>query len=309
MTISDKLVVSPSRLGTFDRCEFKYHLSYEEGWKAKAEVGPLGLGKMIHRFMAVGYSTRLTLDLPCFKTEPVLEAIREDLAAVLVDTSDFDNLQQVQRAAKIVLRYFEDYAPLKDRHWKPVAVEQHFQVTLLDENGVPYDEQGIVDLFMLNTKNNSLYGWDHKSCGGTQRFWTPEQVEADTQLGNYALIMRELGYPVKGICYNMLNTYEYKNPQDDLDKLFKREFSHRTDTELFNLTKNNGQAVADMRALENKPYRRRSLNKDCTWCHFYDPCIMSMKGVDPLPILQNNFAKESDAESTEESSQENPRIL
>jgi len=99
--------------------------------------------------------------------------------------------------------------------------------------------------------------------------------------------MREhLGIDIFGLMYNMINTYDYKNPPSS-DKLFLRKRTYRTPQELDSIMHEIGATVDDM--IENQDNPIRNLNRDCSWCEFQDPCLMSMKGMDIEPLMEDVF--------------------
>lgn len=131
----------------------------------------------------------------------------------------------------------------------------------------------------------------------------------DPQLPAYAMVMREkLGIDIFGLMYNMLNTYDYKSPPPP-EKLFLRKRTYRTPEELDSVLKEIGATVDDM--IDNAENPIRNLTRDCSWCEFQDPCLMSMKGMDIQPLMEDVFEQKGprpDAARIEEGAKSN-RVL
>lgn len=272
-------IVSHSQLTTLDRCSFAWDISYVKGWRPKERKRSLETGSMIHELLAVWYREQ---DERC-----VDEAIEKWLETANTETFA---LQSAAHAAWLVKEYIQKFAPSHDR-FEIISVEEHFEIPLVTPKGREYHLQGYTDL--VTRQEGQIWLWDHKSGA---KFWNPTEVMMDSQMPLYAAAMRAQGRDVFGIVINMLNTYDYKDKSKATpDKLFRRELTYRTPEELNAILLNAGMMVDE---IIDGPEIRRSLRKDCSFCQFQEPCLLSLKGLpieDILPAtceLKSSYQRE-----------------
>jgi hypothetical protein len=123
----------------------------------------------------------------------------------------------------------------------------------------------------------------------------------DSQMPMYCAALRATGRDVFGIIINMVNTYDYKKPQEQTpDKLFRREKTYRTAHELDSVLFHVGLSVERKWEAQTNPNWTpiRSLNKDCDRCAFQEPCLFEIKGIDAAPILRAKYAKKEHHQTT-----------
>jgi hypothetical protein len=286
--------VSNSQLGQFDRCHFAWHLGYEQGWAAKEVAQPLALGSFVHELLAIYYRNKDNVD-----PDEFINLASENY--LMEAGSNLQKLEIVQRGLTIVKRYIP-YAKQQDKHWNVIDVEKRFEIPLVTPMGVEYVLEGIIDL-LYATGNGNLWLVDHKTVGHG-KFWSDIEILMEPQMPTYAAGLRELGMPIFGITYNMLNTYEYKNKIPLPDQVFKRLNTHKTDQELANHLINMGNTVDEMVAVSSGNVRKRSMKRECSYCQFQDPCLAAVKGIDPLPLLEANFKNKKELQLEAVSSQQ-----
>lgn len=288
--MSDIIRVSHSQLSEWRRCRFSWGLSYIGKWKPIKTAYPLRLGSIVHKMLANYYEGVI---------EGVTDAIgaHQDFLRVLAnDLLNPDDLQAVAHAGKLVERYITEFAIYEDSSFIPVDVEKHYVTELETPKGRPFEFELYFDLLFMQKGNGKLWMVDHKTHNS--RPFSDTDIMMDPQLPAYAMVMREkFGVEIFGLMYNMLNTYDYKNPAPS-DKLFLRKKTYRTPEELDSTVKEIGATVDDI--IDNQDNLLRNLTRDCSWCKFQDPCLMGMKGMDILPILEDGFQKKEPRPDAEE---------
>lgn len=167
--------VSHSRVQTYERCPWKYHLVYDEGWRAGPSA-PAALGQSIHR----------TLDayLAPTNTEHTLERLNEIYNEHWVNEG-FGTPQQTMEAyerGRLMLEHFFELD--KTRKSEIVATEKEFNIEFAP--GVHF--RGTID--RLDRHPDGLYEVvEYK----TQiQPWTEARLAEDRQITFYALGMGEI---------------------------------------------------------------------------------------------------------------------
>lgn len=274
-------IVSHSQMETWDRCTFKWHISYELGYAPLERFRGMELGSMLHELLALWYDN----------TD---KALAESLIDQKINAwceefmNDSFGIQSVATATWLIKKYIHEYALESDRLWEVVDVEKHFSILLTTPKGRLYILQGYIDLVLRI--EGEVWVVDHKSG---QKFWTPNEVLMDSQMPLYAAALRHEGANVFGIIINMLGTYPYKDKlKVKLEQIFRREPTYRTPHELDSILLNAGYVVDEM--IDKDQPIRRSLKKDCSKCWAQDPCLLSLKGV-PLELVLESTARKKES--------------
>lgn len=291
-------LVSHTQIGTLNECLFKFHLRYEQGWKPRTKSDALDFGSAVHSLLAAHYNHWKETGKQPTEGSHLIQHVQQQM----LKTNEY-GVKVIQHALSLVKRYVEDFARLEDLGWTPHKVEEHFVVPMETPLGRQYELQLYVDLLMIQKKTGNLWLWEHKTVG-QGKFWKEIQIMMDNQTPTYQAALRKLGIPIYGIMFNMLNSYEYKNPAPP-EKLFRRSKSYRTDVEIDNMVVELGRSVddiIDLRENPDKPRKRnlRSRQGTCDYCYFQEPCILSMKGVDLESVLEMNYDRSSSFEKSPE---------
>lgn len=264
-----ELTISHSQLGVWNKCRFAYHLSYVQGWTKKSKEKYFARGGEIHDILAEHY-----------KGDP--DALKKWMQGALASNLDYELVDQI---SWLMGRYFNDYAPYEDRDIEVVEVEKEFTIDLETPEGRTVTLHGFVDL--VKKVNGKLWLVDHKTSGSA-KFWSENEIVMDSQLPTYMGLLNRHGYDIFGCEFNFLNTYEYKKRNEvGPDKLFKRARTYRTEIEVDNILLEFGKACDDI--LNNRDKVRRSLSKDCSRCQFFDPCHLSLKGMNIEELMPASF--------------------
>lgn len=278
---------SHSEIMSFDRCQFAHDLSYRQQWQKKEKKANLAIGTIYHECLAIHYSNpgQDTVALIKDYLKLCVQQWKEE-----VHGTDLNNLNI---AGRLAIRFVEDFAAYADRDWDIVDVEKYVEVDIKTPKGRPYTLCGVIDRLAIHKENRKLWVVEGKTVG-QGKFWSDIEILMDAQTPTYAAALREMGLDVFGIVYDMANTYQYAKPQEQpIEKFFQRKKTYRTPTELDNFLIETGRQVDIMiEAKENPDFiPRRSLKRDCAGCFFQEPCLLSMKGVDIAPILEVDYMR------------------
>lgn len=285
--------ISFSQMGTWNRCKFKWELSYVHGYKPKSYPANMRLGSFCHTLLEYYYKN---VAEGRFVSRNEAGAFVQDYVRSSMDPKEYNDLEVIHSGVRLITRYIRDFAPEADSRFEPIVVEEKFVVPFKTPKGKDYELVIIPDLLMKH-ESGKVWLLDHKTMGSA-RFWTDTELLMDVQQSMYSLALRKIGMDIFGNIYNMLNTYQYKDYDGTPPtKLFSRELTHRTNTELHNIEIEVGKAVDDM--LDTTEYRR-SLQRDCSRCWFQEPCLLGLKGMDIKQALEAQFdRKTSGDEKTE----------
>lgn len=254
----------------WDRCHFLWKLKYKDKWEKINRGFRLELGNMGHAMLFDLYKTG--------------QDHSEEFATTwLQDMPTLDG-QQIQNVATAVAQfklYRGEFMPMADRNLTTIELEYHFEVELVTPRGRHYVLEGYIDRMSLDDRG---YLWieDYK---WTERFWTPLQLLMDPQLPLYAAALRALGRPVHGCMVTQVNTYPYKGDRRSkkkIEELITREKFHVPEQQTDALLVEYGRIVDEM--IDTEIYRR-SLRRDCSKCEMQEPCLMGLKGIEPIGFM------------------------
>lgn len=289
-------VVSPSQLNVYNRCAWSWDLRYVKGYNPLPTNDASEVGLLVHYLLQVGYESKK--ENPNKPYSFHREKVQEALLGFKNEFTSYEQMTQLKRAGQIVLRYFETMAPIHDENHMVQNVEGHYVVRFTTPSGNPYYIQGYIDL--LNAmKGGSYRVEDHKSSPQKQRFYTPEQVQFDSQLKTYCIMLREIGYKVNDAAIRNYNTYDYKNGIADrpVEDLFLRTTAHYSDKELDTFKTEIGYLVDAMFYSPGIPIRR-SISRDCASCWVKEACLYDMKGMSLDLLLKHKFVRKPLTETT-----------
>lgn len=280
------IITSHSQTSVWNSCNYKWYLSYHEGWKPIKEPEYFRLGTIIHSLMET-YYRHLIANPHDYKGG--LQAARESIN-VVAETVKPEHMAAWGLGWKFFKGYVEDFASVKDVPWTFVASEQQYTIDAESVEGRPFQITAIIDL-EAKTPRGEYWIWDHKSFNKVP--WSQKAVDISQQLDIYAYIRQAAGLQVQGVVINSVNTWDYKDrSKAELDKLYKRIPAHRSQKQIQNSFDEIRLAIDDMEEKIERQIFRRNLNSyACEKCQFYEPCLVDIKGLDVKPFLLTNFVK------------------
>lgn len=280
--------ISHSQAATYNNCNYKWYLSYVEGWRTKTLAGPPHTGILIHELLQVFYDNFNKLGAVESYALVKLKALEQVQALI---EEDANLLPRASVALKITEKYIRQFSPYEDKNWNVLATEYHFEAPIVTPNGREITIEGYIDV--LVSINGKLWIVDHKSV--VSRFWDEVQIQLDSQFTTYAACMNILGYPVQGIIVNQVNTYQYKDyEKEPVEKFFRRVRTLRSQTEQQNTLREVAFVIDDIvdHLERDRPFKK-SLTKDCKNCNFAEVCMYTLKGLDVQGFLQQNHKQKT----------------
>jgi hypothetical protein len=246
-----------------------------------------------------------------------LQGFLDSIRSTRCDAEDYEELKAL--GLGMLDNYFA-WAPANDT-WKPVMVEQEFEIPLLGK--AVY--QGRIDLIVQD--DHGYWILDHKT---TATFGSTEWLALDDQCSSYAWALKdELGLEVRGVIYNELRKKVphrpkvLKNGSLSTDKSqetthaiyletiidegldiedyggflaylseYPKEFFRRTAIGFAPMTLmlTQRRILDEARDMLGRPTIYPSPSRmNCTGCAFLAPCIAKYEGYDFESILKENF--------------------
>jgi hypothetical protein len=172
-------------------------------------------------------------------------------------------MAEVDRFLSVLEEYFH-WASRND-DFQVLGTELRFEVELAPGLEFTFVIDG------LARKGDGLYVLEHKF---NKQFVT-RHLETDWQISAYVLLLRELGWPVRGAIYNLIKPHK-------LPLQVYRTYAVRPpDTlEQFRLDVAGVQQLLQL-ALDQNVWPRH-FNRDCHWdCPFFSPCLLEFYGSAP----------------------------
>lgn len=281
-----------SQLQAWQRCNFAWSLGYVEKWQPRKASDSMSLGSLIHLLLQGYYEDQLNEP---GGHESFYEAqMKQRSQKLFLDSESNFTVENQAIALKLLVRYIRDWAPIADKGWRPVYVEKHVEKVYHSLKGRPFILEGVIDLVQQSIGSGKIRPMDHKSY--KSRPVTDSQFQMDPQLAIYSLLLLDEGFDILDIVLNQLNTYQYKNWQNEPpEKLFTRARSYRSPVELENiLWEIRGVVDTILDAKESEtPVFSRNLRRDCTMCWFKDPCLIGLKGLGIESYLESAYVKKS----------------
>lgn len=274
------LTISHSRMMTWNRCSYKYWLSYESQHERVQRFNrPMLIGTIGHKCLQYFYNLSLN--------QPVEELSPQQYDNICSDIKDeFDHDMMGHECCLKALGIFYKYQQWAGRHdnWIPILTEVETYVYLGKFKGRPVYFHVIIDL--LVEEEGALGVVDHKWTG---QFWKDDQVYFDTQLPFYMNMLRKAGATAEFGVINGISTYSYKTSQP-ASKLFDRKYVHHSETRLTLYHEEIMKSVKQMLTAEEYP---RALQKDCAYCGFNEICNAHLRGL-PIQDLISNLSTVDD---------------
>jgi len=190
-----KSVLTYSALNTFRNCPRKYKLRYVDNLRRPEDPEALAFGTVIHEALRLWY----TLPANGHRLLAVLDFLDKQFPA-----SDADSRQkaQWQLARAMMLGYAARYA---EEEFEVLHVEKEFEGEIRNPDtgrlSQTFTIAGKVDGIVRTA--DELYLIEHKTASSLtadylDRLWT------DTQIALYCHYLRQQGFPIVGVIYNVL---------------------------------------------------------------------------------------------------------
>jgi len=192
---NDKTLLTYSALNTFRNCPRKYKNRYLDNLRPRERAEALSFGSVIHTAIELWYRSSNTES----RLRDVLAYIDDAFENRLVDS----NLMVQWHLATAMFRgYAERYAT---EDFEVVEVEKEFVGEIRNPDtgrqSQTFRIAGKVDGIVRC--HDGLYLLEHKTASTVDASYL-DKLWTDTQIALYCYYLRELGYPIVGVIYNVL---------------------------------------------------------------------------------------------------------
>lgn len=273
------ITVSPSQLGVWNDCSYKWKLTYLDGWTAGRTLA-MARGSLLHEFIEALYNRHLNELMPPVSMDELNEILNS-----FQEPRDAAELSMFYWAFSTFSRYCE-FATAKD-DFIPLATElELWAPTDLEFDNKQVFLHGILDLVVDRAGEIGIV--DHKTYSSERGKWTADLVYFDQQLAFYMLMMHLLGVTPTFGMINGLNSFEYKQPQP-LEKLFSREEVYHKPNRLLRYRDNIYFTIRQMRTADSYPKR---LTRNCAYCGYKNVCDTELRGLDYVSVLKSNHRRD-----------------
>ncbi len=192
---TDKTLLTYSALNTFRNCPRKYKNRYLDSLRPRERPEALSFGSVIHTAIELWYRSSDT------------ESRLRDVLAYINDASknravDPNLMIQWHLATAMIRGYAERYAT---EEFEVVEVEKEFVGEIRNPDtgrqSQTFRIAGKVDGIVHC--HDGLYLLEHKTASTVDASYL-DKLWTDTQIALYCYYLRELGYPIVGVIYNVL---------------------------------------------------------------------------------------------------------
>lgn len=270
------ITVSNSRLACYRRCLRKYRYRYVDQLEAVNKSPALVLGSLVHESLAEFYHMN-NKELDCAaRAEKAMKLYDDAVAAkadeVLSAGGDSERFDKDSYMGRQMLRYYyEEIAPKDD--FTPVASEVSVDVRIPNLRGKSSWCRFIGFVDGIVERDGRLYILEHK----TAKALDTKHLVNDTQVTQYIWALRQLGYDVCGVYYNILRKCDPYSARTNPPYHY-REAVYRNDDELDTAARNMYLQYKAMRRAEDTGYYPNP-TRDCSWdCEFRSLCIAESEG-------------------------------
>ena len=192
---ADKTLLTYSALNTFRNCPRKYKNRYVDNLRPRERPEALSFGSVVHTAIELWYRSQ---DIDS-RLREVLAYIDDAFENRVVDTN---LMVQWQLATAMIRGYTERYTT---EDFEVIEVEKEFLGEIRNPDtgrqSQTFRIAGKVDGIVRC--HDGLYLLEHKTASNVDANYL-DKLWTDTQIALYCYYLRELGYPIVGVIYNVL---------------------------------------------------------------------------------------------------------
>ena len=192
---TDKTLLTYSALNTFRNCPRKYKNRYLDNLRPRERAEALSFGSVIHTAIELWYRSSNAES----RLRDVLAYIDDAFENRVVDSNQ---MVQWHLATAMIRGYAERYAT---EEFEVVEVEKEFVGEIRNPDtgrkSQTFRIAGKVDGIVRC--HDGLYLLEHKTASTIDANYL-DKLWTDTQIALYCYYLRELGYPIVGVIYNVL---------------------------------------------------------------------------------------------------------
>ena len=209
---NDKTLLTYSALNTFRNCPRKYKNRYLDNLRPRERAEALSFGSVIHTAIELWYRSPDTES----RLPDVLAYIDEAFENRVVDSNQ---MVQWHLATAMIRGYAERYAT---EEFEVVEVEKEFVGEIRNPDtgrqSQTFRIAGKVDGIVRC--HDGLYLLEHKTASTVDASYL-DKLWTDTQIALYCYYLRELGYPIVGVIYNVLLKSRLKQGKGETQEEYK----------------------------------------------------------------------------------------
>lgn len=277
--ITDKRLVSYSKINAFSSCPFRYYLHYQQKIKPVNESIKFIFGKAIHEVLAYYYSMKCAIPdvmeyfdaifKEAIKNPNIDYGLRKVTKAMIIENPELENVDKVsiepdyyrELGFDMLQSYFETY---ENEDLKVVAIEESFTTPFKNPKSNYTNRRwsltGIIDL-IVEDKDGYYEIWDHKTMAKTVG---PATMELSHQISAYYLGAAEfLGVPVTRIKKAVFNIL-YKTKGFSCERIETTRSEKQINKFLMQLN-------AVTKAM-TEPKIFQNISFSCAGCEYYNWC-------------------------------------
>lgn len=277
------ITVSNSRLACFRRCPRKYEYRYIDGFTANEKSPALRLGTLVHSALESFYSADARDKDVSVRAAAAMAEYDNNVASAATevlsaggDSERFDKDSYMGR--QMLKYYFEEVAPGDD--FSPVASEIRVDVRIPNPEGKFSWCRFIGYVDAIVEREGRLYILEHK----TAKSLDVKHLITDTQVTQYIWALRQMGYDVCGVYYNILRKCDPYSKRTKAPYHY-REAVYRNDDEIAECGRQLYYQYRAMRQAGRYGYYTNP-TRDCSWdCEYRPMCIAEMEGRKPMDEL------------------------
>jgi RecB family exonuclease len=192
---NDKTLLTYSALNTFRNCPRKYKNRYLDNLRPRERAEALSFGSVIHTAIELWYRSHEAES----RLRDVLTYVDDTFENRVVDSNQ---MVQWHLATAMIRGYAERYAT---EEFEVVEVEKEFVGEIRNPDtgrqSQTFRIAGKVDGIVRC--HDGLYLLEHKTASTVDASYL-DKLWTDTQIALYCYYLRELGYPIVGVIYNVL---------------------------------------------------------------------------------------------------------
>jgi hypothetical protein len=192
---NDKTLLTYSALNTFRNCPRKYKNRYVDNLRPRERAEALSFGSVIHSSIELWYRSEAT--------ETRLRDVLAYIDEAFENRKSDPNLTPQWHLASAMIRGYADRYVIEE--FEVVEVEKEFVGEIRNPDtgrqSQTFRIAGKVDGIVRC--HDGLYLLEHKTASNVDASYL-DKLWTDTQIALYCYYLRELGYPIVGVIYNVL---------------------------------------------------------------------------------------------------------
>ncbi|MBN8605172.1 MAG: PD-(D/E)XK nuclease family protein, partial [Planctomycetes bacterium] len=209
---SDKNVLTYSALNTFRNCPRKYKHRYVDNLRPRMKVESLSFGSIIHSAIEIWYRSVDNAN----RLWGVLDFIDRSFA----ERTTNENQQANWHLARAIMTGYASRYATED--FTVIEIEKSFIGNIRNpETGrcsQTFVMAGKADAIVQ--RSDGMYLLEHKTAASIDSNYL-DKLWTDTQIALYCYYLRELGYPIVGVIYNVLLKSRLKQSKGETEEEFQ----------------------------------------------------------------------------------------